>query len=58
MIVQSKAEKIVGNMSACRLILLTPNIFFLHHNFLSPPNGPELSCGNEVPQRRNPIRAW
>ena len=23
-----------------------------------PPNGPELSCGNEVPQRRNPVRAW
>ena len=23
-----------------------------------PPNGPELSCGNEVPQRRNPFRAW
>ena len=22
------------------------------------PNGPELSCGNEVPQRRNPVRAW
>ncbi|MGA9406086.1 MAG: hypothetical protein WBW71_03025, partial [Bacteroidota bacterium] len=21
------------------------------------PNGPELSCGNEVPQRRNPVRA-
>ena len=23
-----------------------------------PPNGPELSCGNEVPERRNPVRAW
>jgi hypothetical protein len=22
------------------------------------PNGPELSCGNEVPQQRNPFRAW
>ena len=22
-----------------------------------PPNGPELSCGDEVPQRRNPVRA-
>ncbi len=22
------------------------------------PNGPELSCGHEVPQRRNPVRAW
>jgi hypothetical protein len=22
------------------------------------PNGPELSCGNEVPQQRNPVRAW
>ena len=22
------------------------------------PNGPELSCGDEVPQRRNPVRAW
>jgi len=26
--------------------------------FAQPPNGPELSCGNEVPQRRNPVRAW
>ena len=25
---------------------------------LRRPNGPELSCGNEVPQRRNPVRAW
>ena len=23
-----------------------------------PANGPELSCGDEVPQRRNPVRAW
>ena len=23
-----------------------------------PPNGPELSCGDEVPQQRNPVRAW
>ena len=23
-----------------------------------PPNGPELSCGGEAPQRRNPVRAW
>jgi hypothetical protein len=23
-----------------------------------PPNGPELSCGDEVPQRRSPVRAW
>ena len=23
-----------------------------------PANEPELSCGNEVPQRRNPVRAW
>ena len=22
------------------------------------PNGPELSCGGEAPQRRNPVRAW
>jgi len=22
------------------------------------PNGPELSCGNEAPQQRNPFRAW
>ena len=21
-------------------------------------NGPELSCGGEAPQRRNPVRAW
>ena len=33
--------------------------FFLRDpKFSLPPNGPELSCGNEVPQRRNPIRAW
>jgi len=24
----------------------------------TPPNGPELSCGDEVPQQRNPVRAW
>jgi hypothetical protein len=24
---------------------------------LTPPNGPELSCGDEVPRRRNPVRA-
>jgi hypothetical protein len=34
------------------------NYFFLSETkFFLPPNGPELSCGNEVPQRRNPVRA-
>jgi hypothetical protein len=55
MIVQSKAEKIVGKMTACRSILLTPNIFF-KNNFLSPPNEPELSCGGEQPPHGSLLR--
>jgi hypothetical protein len=32
--------------------------FFLRDpKFSLPPNGPELSCGGEAPQRRNPVRA-
>ena len=35
------------------------NYFFLSGpKLFLPPNEPELSCGNEVPQRRNPVRAW
>ena len=26
-------------------------------SFFCAPNGPELSCGNEVPQQRKPVRA-
>ena len=25
---------------------------FVYNHFVSPPNGPELSCGGEAPQRR------
>ena len=40
---------------------ISPHELFRNTNWLSyrprRPNGPELSCGNEVPQRRNPVRA-
>jgi hypothetical protein len=40
-------------LSFCRSVI---DLFF-GYGWISPPNGPELSCGNEVPQRRNPVRA-
>ena len=54
MIVQWKGGKLVGNMTACRSILLTP--IFFYNNFVMPPNGPELSCG-DVQRRRGSYSA-
>jgi len=46
-------------MASAIQIIVIKNVFvFILPQWLRfPPNGPELSCGDEVPQQRNPVRA-